>query len=47
MPPHTAQMVIKSEWNLPYSREEAAYPKKLVTAKQTLASGWSHRQRLR
>ncbi len=25
--PHTAQMVIKTEWNFPYSREEAAYPK--------------------
>jgi glycine dehydrogenase len=25
--PHTAQMVIKTEWNLPYTREEAAYPK--------------------
>lgn len=25
--PHTAQMVIKTEWNMPYSREEAAYPK--------------------
>lgn len=25
--PHTAQMVTKTEWNFPYSREEAAYPK--------------------
>lgn len=25
--PHTAQMVITTEWNMPYSREEAAYPK--------------------
>lgn len=25
--PHTAQMVIKTEWTMPYSREEAAYPK--------------------
>ncbi len=24
--PHTAQMLMKPEWNHPYSREEAVYP---------------------
>jgi glycine dehydrogenase len=24
--PHTATMVCRSEWNLPYSREQAAFP---------------------
>jgi glycine dehydrogenase len=30
--PHTAQMIMSSEWNLPYSREKAAYPLEYVVA---------------
>jgi len=28
--PHTAKMVISSDWNMPYTREKAAFPIKAL-----------------
>ena len=45
--PHTAEDLLVSDWDRPYTREEAAYPVASLREREVLAAGQPHRRRLR
>ena len=44
--PHTAAALLGADWPHAYSREEAAYPRRVAAPRQVLVAGRPRRQRL-